>query len=86
MFRFMTAWDQKDIQGVLDVMNVAQHTGIYLSDRADNMVAWVEANTGSGRHLSDLADGAKADPPGQQGPAPSAETVTSCPLRTKLES
>ena len=58
MYRFMTAWDQKDIQGVLDVMNVGRRTGLYLSERTDDMAVWVNENTGVGKHFSDLADGA----------------------------
>ena len=29
-----------------------------LSERTDNLVKWVNGNTGTRRHLSDLADGA----------------------------
>ena len=58
MYRFMTAWDQSDIQGVLDAMAVGKRTFLYLSERTDDMVEWVHANTGVGKHLSDLADGA----------------------------
>ena len=54
----MTAWDQKDIQGVLDVMSVGKRAELYLSERTFDMVKWVNANTGVGKHLSDLADGA----------------------------
>ena len=58
MYRFMTAWDHKDIQGVLDAMSVGRRTHLYLSERTDNLVKWVDGNTGTRRHISDLADGA----------------------------
>ena len=58
MYRFMTAWDHKDIQGVLDAMSVGRRTHLYLSERTDNLVKWVNGNTGTWKHLSDLADGA----------------------------
>ena len=58
MYRFMTAWDQKDIQGVLDGLNVGQRTHLCLSERTDDLVDWVHENTGAWKHLSDLADGA----------------------------
>ena len=32
MYRFMTAWDHKDIQGVLDAMSAGQRTHLYLSE------------------------------------------------------
>ena len=58
MYRFMTAWDQRDLQGVLDAMSVGQRAGLYLSERTDDLVKWAEANAGTAKHLSDLADGA----------------------------
>ena len=58
MYRFMTAWDHKDIQGVLDALAVGRRTHLYLSERTDNLVKWVNGNTGTWKHLSDLSDGA----------------------------
>ena len=58
MYRFMTAWDQKDIQGVLDAMNARKRTALYLSERPDGLMDWVDKNTGVGKHLSDLSNGA----------------------------
>ena len=59
MYRFMAAWDQKDIQGVLDAMNAGQRTGLYLSAApTTELVEWVHENTGAWKHLSNLADGA----------------------------
>ena len=58
MYRFMTAWDQKDIQGVLDAMSAGGRASIYLSEHTDDLVGWAHKNTGTRRHLSDLFDGA----------------------------
>ena len=38
MYRFMTAWDQKDIQGVLDAMAAGQRTHLYLSAHASSLL------------------------------------------------
>ena len=38
MYRFMTAWDHKDIQGVLDAMSAGQRTHLYLSAHASSLL------------------------------------------------
>lgn len=63
VYRVMVAWEKRDLQGVLDVTNFTRHTRDLVSPLRPRhgLTRWMEDNTGTNKHLSDLANAATHD-------------------------